>query len=185
VTLEPIMQLPQIDRNAIRPAGSEVVVPAANRVIPVAPVNPPTAAPESASVVNEINPAVRAQAHAQAADAQHQVQVDPLQGGADVSRKDWTQRREATVPQKVEAPPQEPMSKMLMDHMHAVWSASARVVEIWMQNNPDQNTAAQQQNQVQNQVTNRQVDPVAAPGVMAKEVLTYSPSRIKKPEKTE
>jgi hypothetical protein len=187
VELEPIMQLPQIDRNAIRPAGSEVVVPAASRVIPVAPVNPPSAAIESASVVNEINPAVQAHASAQAAEARHAPQADPLQGSgsADAAHKDWTQRKEATVAQKSEAPPKEPMSKMLMEHMHAVWSASARVVEIWMQNNPNQNSATQQQVQVQNQVANRQVDPMAAPGVMAKEVLTYSPSRVKKTEKAE
>lgn len=174
------MQLPNLERTAIRPAGSEVVVPAAARVIPVAPVNPPaSAAPQSASVVNDINPVVQAQAN-QAA------QTDPLQGGsqADNSSRDWTQRKE-TVSRQEEAPPKEPLSKMLIDHMHAVWSASARVVEIWMQNNPTQNPSVNQQVQQQNQAASRYVDPLATPGVVAKEVLTYSPTRIKKTEKPE
>lgn len=175
------MQLPNIERTAIRPAGSEVVVPAAARVIPVAPVNPPApAVQEIASVVNDINPVVQAQANQAAAKA------DPLQGGsqADNSSKDWTQRKE-TVARQEEAPPKEPLSKMLIDHMHAVWSASARVVEIWMQNNPAQNPGVNQQIQAQSQAANRSVDPTATPGVIAKEVLTYSPNRIKKTEKPE
>lgn len=175
------MQLPNIDRTAIRPAGTEVVVPAAAKVIPVAPVNPPAPVSETASVVNDINPAVQAQAQAQQA-----AQTDPLQGGsqADNSGKDWTQRKEAVAkPEK--APPKEPLSKMLIDHMHAVWSASARVVEIWMQNNPAQNPSVNQQVQAQAQAASRNIDPMATPGVIAKEALTYSPSKIKKPEKAE
>lgn len=173
------MQLPNLERTAIRPAGSEVVVPAATRVIPVAPVNPPAPVQESASVVNDINPAVQARANETA-------KADPLQGGsqADNSTRGWTQRREA-VAKPEEAPPKEPLSKMLIDHMHAVWSASARVVEIWMQNNPAQNPSVSQQVQAQNQAANRNVDPMATPGVVAKEVLTYSPTRIKKTEKPE
>ncbi len=173
------MQLPNIDRTAIRPAGTEVVVPAAARVIPVAPVNPPAPVAETASVVNDINPAVQAQ-------AQQAAQADPLQGGsqADNSAKDWTQRKEA-VAKPEEAPPKEPLSKMLMDHMHAVWSASARVVEIWMQNNPAQNPSVNQQVQAQAQAASRNTDPLATPGAIAKEVLTYSPTKIKKPEKAE
>lgn len=173
------MQLPNIDRTAIRPAGSEVVVPAAARVIPVAPVNPPAPVQESASVVNDINPAVQAQANEAA-------RADPLRGGneADRSGKDWTQRQEAA-PKQEELPPKEPLSKMLIDHMAAVWGASARVVEIWMQNNPAQNPKANQQLQAQVQASSRQVDPMAAPGVIAKEVLTYSPTQIKKTEKPE
>lgn len=153
-------------------------MPAAARVIPVAPVNPPAPVRESASVVNDINPVVQAQANEAAA------KVDPLQGGsqADTSTKDWTQRKEA-VSKPQEAPPKEPLSKMLLDHIHSVWSASARVVEIWMQNNPSQNQGA---NQMQQQAAaNRNADPIAAPGNIAKEVLTYSPTRIKKTEKAE
>ena len=74
---------------------------------------------------------------------------------------------------------------MLMDHMTAVWSASARVVEVWLQNNAAQNPAVSQQLQAQNQAINRQVDPMASSGVVAKEVLTYSPTQIRKTEKPE
>lgn len=148
-------------------------MPAAAKVIPVAPVNPPApVVQESASVVNDINPVVQAQAN-QAAAAQ-----------ADNASQDWTQRKEAVARQE-EAPPKEPVSKMLIDHMHAVWNASARVVEIWMQNNPTQNPGVSQQVQSQNQAASRYVDPQATPGVVAKEVLTYSPTRIKKTEKPE
>ncbi len=148
-------------------------MPAAARVIPVAPVNPPApAVQETASVVNDINPVVQAQANQAAAQA------------ADNSSRDWTQRKE-TVARQEEAPPKEPLSKVLIDHMHAVWSASARVVEIWMQNNPAQNPGVSQQVQAQNQASSRHVDPAATPGVVAKEVLTYSPTRIKKTEKPE
>jgi hypothetical protein len=154
-------------------------VPAAARVIPVAPVNPSASVQENASVVNDINPAVQARANEAA-------KADPLQGGsqADNSSKGWTQRKEE-VSKPQEAPPKEPLSKMLLDHIHNVWNASARVVEIWLQNNPAQNPAANQQVQAQTQATSRQVDPLATPGVIAKEVLTYSPTKIKKPEKAE
>ncbi len=155
-------------------------MPAAARVIPVAPVNPPAPVQESASVVNDINPVVQAQANLAAA------QADPLQGGsqADNTGKDWTQRKESA-PRQEEAPPKEPLSKMLMEQFQAVWSASARVVEIWMQNNPAQNPGVSQQIQAQVQAANRQADPMATPGAMVKEVLTYSPTRIKKTEKPE
>jgi hypothetical protein len=174
------MQLPNIDRTAIRPAGTEVVVPAAARVIPVAPVNPPAPMAETASVVNDINPAVQARASEAA-------RSDPLQGGsqADNAGKDWTQRKESSASEPEEVPPKEPLSKMLIDHMAAVWSASARVVEIWMQNNPAQNPSVNQQVQAQAQAASRQADPMATPGVIAKEALTYSPTQIKKPEKAE
>jgi len=176
------MQLPQIDRTAIRPAGSEVVAPAAaHRVIPVAPVNPPApAAPEAnPGVVNDINPAVQAR-------VQEAAQADPLR--RDAARqdggRDWTQRQEGAA-RSEEPPPKEPLSKMLIDHMHAVWSASARVVEIWLQNNPTQNPTVTQQAQAQVQASNRNIDPLATPGLIAKETLTYTPNRVRKTEKPE
>jgi hypothetical protein len=168
------MQLPTVERTPnLRPAGADVAAPAAARVIPVAPVNPSLQAQESASVVNDINPQV--QAHASQAGS-----ADPLQGGAqaDNSGRDWTQSRE--VPVKLAEPPKEPLSKMLLDQIHLVWSASARVVEIWLMNNPAQN---QTQTQIQNLAQNRNQDPTAIPGVLAKEALTYSPSKIRKTEK--
>jgi hypothetical protein len=168
------MQLPTVERTPnLRPAGADVAVPAAARVIPVAPVNPSLQVQESAGVVNNINPQVQARA-AQAAS-------DPLQGGAqaDNTGRDWTSRSEA--PAKPAEPPKEPLSKMLLDQINLIWSASARVVEIWLMNNPAQNLT---QNQTQILAENSNRDPAAVPGVLAKEVLTYSPSKIRKNEKT-
>ena len=149
-----------------------MAAPAAARVIPVAPVNPSLQVQEAAGVVNDINPQVQAKA-AQGASA------DPLQGGVQAGNtgRDWTQANEAAKPAE---PPKEPISKMLLDQIHSLWSASARVVEIWLMNNPAQN---QTQNQIQNLAENRNQDPAAIPGVLAKEALTYSPSKIKKTEK--
>lgn len=147
----------------------------------MAPVNPPAPVAPTAGVVNDINPQVQARANNEAA------QADPLQGGtqANTSGRDWTQRNEAPAPKPEEAPPKEPLSKMLLEHIHSVWSASARVVEIWMQNNPAQNPTVNQQVQAQLQADKRAIDPLATPGVVAKEVLTYSPTQIKKTEKPE
>jgi hypothetical protein len=154
------------------------------RVAPVAPVNPPAAeaAVPSPGVINAINPVVQAQASAGA-----QAQSDPSRGsGADNSARDWTLRKEEAVkvPEK-EEPPKEPLSEMLSRHIASVWSASARVVEIFMQNHPAQSPAVQQQVQTPVQATNRQVDPLNAPGDVAKEILVYSPTQIKEPGKTE
>ena len=168
------MQLPTVERTPnLRPAGADVAVPAAARVIPVAPVNPSLQAQQSAGVVNDINPQVQARA-AQAAS-------DPLAGGAqaDNTGRDWTSRSEAPV--KPAEPPKEPLSKMLLEQINLIWSASARVVEIWLMNNPAQNLT---QNQTQILAENSNRDPAAVPGVLAKEALTYSPSKIRKNEKT-
>ncbi|WP_131277225.1 hypothetical protein [Hylemonella gracilis] len=181
------MELPSIDRTVLErpplwPAGVEVMVAPQARVAPVAPVNPPApdAAAPSPGVINAINPALQAQASAGA-------QSDPSQGsGADNSSRDWTLRKEEAfkVPEKEELP-KEPLSEVLSRHIASVWSASARVVEIFMQNHPAQSLAAQQQAQTPVQATNRQVDPLNAPGDIAKEVLTYSPTQIKEPGKAE
>lgn len=166
------MQLPTVERIPnLRPAGAETAAPAAGRVIPVAPVNPSLHAQESASVVNNINPAVQTQVTAH---------PDPLQGGsrADGSNRGYTQSQEAAG--KSVEPPKEPIAKLLLDQIHSVWNASARVVEIWFMNNPLQ---IQTQNQAQTLAQNRNQDSSAVPGVLAKEALTYSPSKIRKNEK--
>ncbi|MFO6420729.1 hypothetical protein ACLBKS_11045 [Hylemonella sp. W303a] len=183
------MELPNIDRTVLDrpplwPAGVEVMVAPQAKVAPVAPVNPPApeASVSSPGVINAINPALQAQASAGA-----QTQSDPSQGsGSDNSARDWTLRKEeaAKVPEK-EEPPKEPLSEMLTRHIASVWSASARVVEIFLQNQPNQNPTVQQQAQTPVQATNRQVDPLNAPGDVAKEVLTYSPTQIKEPGKVE
>ena len=186
------MELPSIDRTALDrpplwPAGVEVMIAPQARVAPVAPVNPPTsevsAASPSPGVINAINPAVQAQANAAGAQAQS----DPSRGsGADNSARDWTLRKEEAtqVPEKEDLP-KEPMSEVLSRHLASVWSASARVVEIFMQNHPTQSPAVQQQAQAPVQATNRHVDPLNAPGDIAKEILTYSPTQIREPGKLE
>jgi hypothetical protein len=166
------MQLPTVERNPhLRPAGADQVTPVAARVIPVAPVNPSQTVQEPAGVVNDIHPELQANAAAKAGD--------PLQGGAkaDQSGADWTQRFHAGKP---EEPPQEPLSKMLMEHVHSLWMASARAIELLMMNNPQQ---SQDPNKLQQLAQNRAQDPAAAPGLLTREVLTYSPSKIRKTEK--
>jgi hypothetical protein len=167
------------------------------------PVRTATATPDSitpggpatAGVVNDINPAVQSQAGSSASGASTTSgQGDPLQGGsADNANKDWTQRKDAATgnadaasgSKAQQAPPKPPLSKVLMDNLQAAWTASAKVVEIWMQNNPAQNPNATQQVQAQAQVSNRTVDPLSAPGQIGKQVLTYSPQQVKKTEKTQ
>jgi hypothetical protein len=164
-----IMQLPTVERIPnLRPVGAETVAPAAPRVIPVAPVNPSLQMQESASVVNNINPQVQSQVQ----------NTDPLQGGsqADKSSRGFTQSQEAAA-RSTERPA---IAKLLLDQIHSVWDASARVVEIWFMNNPLQ---IQSQNQAQTLAQNRNQDSKEIPGVMAKEALTYSPSKIRKNEK--
>lgn len=166
------MQLPTVERSPnLRPAGADMVAPAATKVIPVAPVNPSVQA--TASVVNDINPELQTQAVQ--SEVVQTAKADPLQGGslADSSIKDWTQRKSDQP--KPEEPPKEPISKLLIEHIHALWTASGRVVEIWLMNNPGQN-------QTQNLAESRNQNPSEIPGVLAKEALTYSPSKIKKPD---
>ncbi len=156
-----------------------MAVPAAAKVVPVAPVNPPVVASQpQASVVNEINPEVQAKA---AAEAAAQVsKPDPLQGGAktDASLKDWTEA--APKPKQAEEPPKEPLTQMLIDHVKTLWQLSARAVDLVAQSNQHQNPV-----QLQNTAESRNQVPSAIPGVLAKESLTYSPSKIPKTEKAE
>lgn len=181
-----------MDRTPFLPVSVETGAPETDRVEEVvAPVKPtePAAAPAEPGVVNAINPAVHAQvvgAVGQPEQAQNQAQPqsDPSKGSqGDHAAKEWTMRKEEAVqPAQQPEPPKEPLSKVLMEHISAIWGASARVVEIWMQNNPAQSPVANQQAQTQVQATNRHVDPLAAPGDISKEVLTYSPTEIKKVE---
>ena len=69
-------------------------------------------------------------------------------------------------PEKVEDPPPVPMSQLLIDHIKSLWMASASAVQI--------------QQQVKNQPDLSSQNLNATPGVLASEVLTYSPSKINK-----
>jgi len=158
------MQLPSVDRQPnARPAGADLVSPNGGKVIPVSPVNPATAA-SSPSVVNKIS-----EAAVQVNSATTFKTVpDPAKRPEDAtSPKDWTIQRPE--PEKVEFPPPEPISKLLLEFIQSMWRASGGAVEI-----------AQAQNQ---NLQINQNNPNAAPGTLAKENLTYSPNKIKKNEK--
>lgn len=193
--MEAIMQIPTVDRSAPRPAGSDGGLPVTGRTASSTPDSITPGAPATAGVVNDINPAVHSQAGSSTSDSSTSgSKADPLQGGSDANtNKDWTQRKDATTTgtdgssgsKALQTPPKPPLSKVLMDNLQAAWTASAKVVDIWMQNNPSQNPTATQQVQAQTQVTNRIVDPLAAPGEISKQALTYTPQQVKKTEKTQ
>lgn len=162
------MQLPSIDRNPLlRPANAEIASVAGSKVIPVAPVNPsvhvaPVTDP-APSVVNLVNQANKPST----GEGVYTSVSDPAQPGSEAATvgKDWTIHRPVT--EKVEDPPPVPISKLLMDHIKSLWAASASAIQV---------------EQVKNQLDLSQTKPVSAPGVLAKEVLTYSPSKINKTE---
>jgi hypothetical protein len=166
------MQLPSIDRNPnLRPSSAEAVSSGANRVIPIAPVNPSVnvAAQQvpGPSVVDLVNPALKGPQPNEGEPVYTSV-PDPIRRGAveQVAPRDWTIRRPA--PEKVEDPPPKPMSQVLMEHLKTVWTASASAVHI---------------DQVKNQLTTPEPTNAAqVPGELAKEILTYQPSKIRKTE---
>lgn len=137
--------------------------------MPVAPVNPTTAnvvvAEPSPSVVNLINQADKPGF----GEGVYSSVSDPTRRGAEASTpsKDWTIRRPA--PEKVEDPPPEPLSKLLLDHIKALWLASASAVQV--------------QQQVKDQVNLMQTGTDAAQGALTTEVFTYSPTKITRTEK--
>ena len=159
------MQLPSVDRQPnSRPAGADMAPPNGNKVIPVAPVNPP-ATGNPPSVVNKISEAVAQGGFDKAGSSAY----DSATRGTDAatSPRDWTIQR--PVPEKVEEPPPEPLYKLLLEFLQSMWRASGSAIEI-----------AQAQNQ---NLPLNQNNPNATPGQLAKENLTYSPGKIKKNEK--
>ncbi len=163
------MQLPSIDRNLhIRPSGVDAASSGANRVIPVAPVNPSVSPspPLEASpgVIDMVNPALKPQD----VGGPYSSVPDPVSRTVEAvaTQKDWTIHRPA--PQKVEDPPPKPIAQVLMDHLKTVWTASASAIQI---------------EQVKDQLTTPvTVMPTEAPGELAKQALVYTPSKIKKTE---
>lgn len=170
------MSLPSIERSPIlRPAAAETVLSKASAIIPVAPVNPrvtPSAPLVSTpGVVNLVSPALQAsqQAQSNGAEPSYTGVPDPLSNSAASKQAphDWTIQRPAQ--QKVEDPPKKPLSEVLLDNLKSIWTASASAIQV---------------EQVSNQL-NRPVptQPTQIPGDLAKQVLTYQPSKIKKNEK--
>lgn len=164
------MQLPSVDRTpSVRPAGADSVSSGANRVIPVAPVNPAVSASPSLepvpSIIDKVNPALKAPE----AEPGHTSVSDPAKPGSEAATgpKDWTIHRPA--PEKVQDPPPKPLSKVLMDHLKTVWTASANAIQL------------EQAKDLQAQRTTQ--TPAEVPGTLAKQNLVYSPSKVKKNEK--
>lgn len=163
------MQLPSIDRNPnMRSAGADLASAGANRVMPVAPVNPavqvsPPLEPVP-SVINMIKPELKPSQ----AEPVYASVSDPATRGSEAATapKDWTIHR--PVPEKVENPLPKPMSQVLMDHLKTMWTASASAIQI---------------EQVQNQLTTPTPHgPKEVPGELAKQALVYTPSKIQKTE---
>ena len=158
-----------IDRYPIVRPAADAVSPVVNRVIPVAPVNPPVQsvapAEPSPSVINMVNPALKTNE----GEPVYTRVADPVRTAPEAATapKDWTIRR--PVPEKVEDPPLKPMSQILMDHLRVVWNASASAIHM-----------EQAKNQLEQPLP---VNPSMAPGNLAKEVFTYEPAKIKKNEK--
>lgn len=158
------MQLPPLDRTpTLRPSGADVASMAAS-VISVAPSANATASVEpTPSVVNLVNQANKPST----GEGVYTSVSDPGRRGSEAAtaEKDWTIHRPVT--EKVEDPPPVPMSKLLIDHLKSLWAASAGAIQV---------------QQVKNQLDLSQQNPNATPGVLATEVLTYSPSKINKTE---
>ena len=165
------MSTPPIDRiQSARPVAAEAAALATGRVMPVVPVNPPqridATAPVTPSVINMISTGDKPNA----GEGVYNSVADPVrQTPEEAAPKDWTIKR--PVPEKVENPPPEPLSKVLLDHIKSLWLASASAVQV--------------QEQVKNQLDPTKAAATVAPGVLSNEVYTYSPSKINKTDKTQ
>jgi len=166
------MQLPSVDRQpGARPAGVDLVSSNGNKVIPVAPVNPPVVPTPSAvanpvGVVNKIGET--APTENPVYNSFHQSVPDPIRRGRETAAEpnDWTIKRPE--PEKVEEPPPVPLHQLLLDFIKSMWQASGMAVEV---------AQAQKQNTQLNPA-----NPNIAAGEIARENLTYQPSKIKKSE---
>ena len=150
------MELSTVER-AIppRPQAQGMALPAVSKPHPSEPLE--------AGVVNNIDPKLQVLAAGMA--------QEPAPAPVQANDNAVTPVRSAT--------PHEPLSKMLMAHFHSMWSASARVVDQAQVGGADKNLLHVQE-AANKQAQNRNLDPAAVPGTLAKSVLTYSPSKIKK-----
>ena len=166
------MQLPSVDRQpGTRPAGVDLVSSNGHKVIPVAPVNPPVVAapaatPAPTGVVNKIGE-VAATANP-VYNAVHQSVPDPIRRGKETAAEPNDRTIKRPEPEKVEEPPPVPLHQVMLDFIKSMWQASGMAVEV---------SQAQKQN-----VQLNPANPNIAPGEIARENLTYQPSKIKKTE---
>jgi hypothetical protein len=171
------VSIPSIERTPnLRPVAAEAASSKAGVVIPVPPVNPSVEASPplepTPSVVNRVNPALQAkgpQAPTNEGAPTYTSVPDPVSasGSKQGAPHDWTIHRPA--PEKVEQPPPKPISQVLLDHLKSMWNASASAVTV------------EQVNQTLTRPT--PTEPTQVPGDLAKQVLTYQPTKIKKNEK--
>lgn len=166
-----------IDRiQSVRPIAVEAAALATGRVVPVVPVNPPVQAVAQTVAPAEPTPGVvnmiKTVSQPDAGGGVYSSVADPMRPGSEAAAapKDWTIKRPE--PEKVQDPPPEPLSKILIDHIKSLWEASASAV------------------QVQQQVRN-QLEPVQNPGAtvaqgkVSSEVYDFSPTKIQKLQKPE
>lgn len=155
----------------------DAVLSKASATIPVAPVNPsvqpsPQLAP-TPSVIDHVNPALKSgpEAAPNEGEPTYTSVKDPSQANTKVQQDphDWSLKKPAA--EKVETPPQKPISQVLMDNLKSMWTASASAVQV---------------EQVSNQLTRTTpTEPTQIPGDIAKQVLVYQPTKIKKNEKVQ
>ena len=165
------MQLPPFDRSpASRPPGADVAALATVRVIPVSPVNPAADVsanpPATPGVINLVGKSPKPEA----GEGVYTSVADPTRRGMQQNTpKDWTIQRPA--PEKVEDPPPIPIAKVLMDHLHALWAASASAVQV--------------QQQVRNHLETGQPPAAlsAQPSPAAIQAVTLAPGKVNKNEK--
>lgn len=192
------MQLPSLDRNPpLRPYSADVASASAVKIATKAasentpvpgsvPAPVPVHSPGSVRSAEAIQSASQAQTvtaieptpsvinmvgmsnKAASGDVVYSSVPDPTRHSPEsaTAPKDWTIHR--AEPEKEEFPAPIPIYKVLIDHIKSMWTASASAVQV---------------EQVKNQLEVPQKNPDATPGVLATEVLTYSPTKITKPEK--
>lgn len=160
-----------IDRiQSVRPVAAEAAALSTGRVVPVVPVNPPQQvdAPTEVqpSVINKIStgdkPNVGEGVYSSVSDPSRQNLEDAVP-------KDWTIKRPE--PEKVQDPPPEPLSKVLLEQIKSLWQASASAVQV--------------QEQVKNQIDPAKAAATVVPGVISTEVYSFSPTKINKIDKTQ
>lgn len=138
------------------------------KVAAVAPVHAVARDSQSAvptpSVINLVNqtskPGSNDPVYSNVADPARRVLDPPTEP------RDWTLHKPA--PEKAENPTPEPLSKVLMDHLKSMWTASASAVSVEPANNL---------------LEKERLEAVAKFGALTAEALTYSPGKITKPEK--
>lgn len=154
------MQLPPLDRTpSLRLYNADAASASAVKATPAVQAAPAVA--PTPSVINMVGMSNKAST----GEGVYTSVSDPARRGSEAATtpKDWTIHRPKQ--EKVEDPPPEPLYKVLMENIKSLWTASASAVQV---------------EQVKNQQEVTKPNPISAPGTLATEVLTYSPTKINK-----